>query len=315
MNSIATYRILKATRKSQLPTILSAAINRISNYSIMASNSGNGNGNYKDDIQNDDNKAKRQKHSQDQSVSSKQNDDNDNIYLPTSTDFQPRYAGPPLTEMTPAQKSLRESILRSRPNTGLSGPFGPWLAVPSIAMPSQELGRVCRYETSLSKRESELVILLTGARFKSEGEFDIHVGEARRAGIGMEVVKSIPRGRLLSQMEGMVGNGGGKEAVEFSLENVERFVIPALEKDHDEGIESVSGESDKSKEREVAIVLFTAELLETFTVSDDTYKRTKEALDGKDSVLVEINAIVGYYAYVAFTLNVFNIPSGVQPTD
>jgi len=103
--------------------------------------------------------------------------------------------------------------------------------------------------------------------------------------------------------------------VEFSLNNVEKFMLPILEREHDDNVVSASGDSDRSKEREVAIVLFAAELLETFTVSDETYKRTKEALGGKDSVLVEINAIVGYYAYVAFTLNVFKIPSGVQPTD
>lgn len=161
------------------------------------------------------------------------------------------------------------------------------------------------------------MILLTGARFKSEGEFDIHVGEARRAGIGMEVVKSIPRGRLPSLMDEKGGEDGDgeEEAVEFSLDNVKKFMLPILKKEHDDNVLSASGNGDTSKEREVAIVLFTAELLETFTVSDETYNRTKEALDGKDSVLVEINAIVGYYAYVAFTLNVFKIPSGVQPID
>jgi hypothetical protein len=48
-------------------------------------------------------------------------------------------------------------------------------------------------------------------------------------------------------------------------------------------------------------------------VSDETYARTKEALDEKDEVLVEITAILGYYAYVSYTLNVFKIPSGMDP--
>ena len=108
-------------------------------------------------------------------------------YAPTSHNFQPRYSGPSPNQMTPEQQSIRQSILNSRPNTGLSGPFGPWLSIPSIARPSQELGRTVRYGTSLSSRESELVILLTGAKFKSEAEFDIHVGEARRVGISWDV--------------------------------------------------------------------------------------------------------------------------------
>jgi len=211
----------------------------------------------------------------------------ESAYIPTSTTFQSRYNGPCPENMTEEQKYLRQTILDSRPRTGLSGPFGPWLAVPSIARPSQELGKIVRYDTSLSMRESELIILLTGAKFKSEAEFDIHVGEAMRAGIGIDVINSIPRG----------------DDVEFSLENVKKHMIPLLEKE----ITSV-GKGDL-QHRDVPIVLFVAELLETNTVSDETYSTTKQLLGGDDSVLVEITAIVGYYAYVAYTLNVFRIAS------
>lgn len=198
--------------------------------------------------------------------------------------------------MTTEQKDLRQSILESRPRTGLSGPFGPWLAVPPIARPSQELGRVVRFETSLNMRQSELVILLTGAKFQSETEFDIHVGEALLAGIGLDVINSIPRGNFLSR-QGMTGRG-----LEFSVANVKKHMIPLLEKE-------ITNEWKGDMKRDIPIVLFTAELLETNTVSDETYEATKRLLGGDDSVLVEITAIVGYYAYVAFTLNVFRIPS------
>lgn len=40
--------------------------------------------------------------------------------------------------------------------TGLAGPFGPWLSNTAIARPSQELGRVVRYETSYALRVSEV---------------------------------------------------------------------------------------------------------------------------------------------------------------
>ena len=232
--------------------------------------------------------------------------------------------------MTPEQQSIRQSILNSRPNTGLSGPFGPWLSIPSIARPSQELGRTVRYGTSLSSRESELVILLTGAKFKSEAEFDIHVGEARRVGISWDVIQSIPRGRLLSEIDGdLQKNILLQEEGAFSLKKVKESVVPMLEKEHDnnsnndgqhtsskveeyeEKMENSSINSN-AKKREVAIVLFTAELLEKSTVSDETYESTKQALDGQDSALVEITSIIGYYAYVAYTLNVFKIPSNVK---
>ena len=231
-------------------------------------------------------------------------------YKPTSHNFQPRYSGPQLHDTTPAQLELQQSILKSRPNTGLNGPFGPWLAIPSICNPSQELGRVVRYETSLSKRESELVILLVGAKFKSESEFDIHVTEAIRVGISMDVIESIPRGRLLSEDT----SSAVSEEDEFSLENVKEQVIQMLIKEYDEQKLQLQNRKDKieldrAKEREVAIITFAAELLHTSTVSDETYSKTKQILDGKDSVLVEITSIIGYYAYVAYTLNVFKIPT------
>ena len=220
-------------------------------------------------------------------------------YIPTSNNFEARYSGPTESEMTDEQKAIRSSILASRPGTGLSGPFGPWLANPEIAQPSQQLGKVCRYNTSLSKRESELVILLTGAKYKSDTEFDIHAIEANRAGVSFDVIKSIPW-----------------RDEEFSLERVKKSLLPVLQKEHDKmklNSEKTGDQHLANGEREVAIILFTAELLDKTSVSDETYARTKEVLGGKDSVLVEITSILGYYAYVSYTLNVFKIPSGMAP--
>jgi hypothetical protein len=57
---------------------------------------------------------------------------------------------------------------------------------------SQQLCKVCRYDTSLSKGESELVILLRGAKYKTNTELDIHATEAKRAGVAWDVIRSIP---------------------------------------------------------------------------------------------------------------------------
>ena len=120
---------------------------------------------------------------------------------------------------------------------------------------------------------------------KSHAEFDIHQGEALRAGVSLEVIQSIPRDD------------------EFNHDVAVERVSCSLEKEFEEGKSSADG-----LQREIAIVRFTAELLDTATVSDDTYQRTKQILGG-DEVLVDITSIVGYYTYVAYTLNVFNIPS------
>lgn len=207
-------------------------------------------------------------------------------YEQTSDKFIPRYNGPDPSQMTAAQTDIYNSIIQSRPRTGISGPFGPWLAIPAIAHPSQQLGQACRYGTSLSFRESELAILLTGARHSSHSEFDIHVGEAIQAGIPMKLIESIPRDE------------------EFSAKAVEDRVVTLIRKSEEYGEQK----SQVRCEREVAIVRFVAELLETSTVSDERYSEAKNAL-GDDSVLVEITSIVGYYTYCAYTLNVFNIPT------
>jgi 4-carboxymuconolactone decarboxylase len=205
-------------------------------------------------------------------------DDNDSEtndeWKPTSTDFVPRYTGPSEDELTDEQRRIRQEILGSRPRTGWRGPFGPWLAVPEIAEPAQRLGRALRYGTQLSFRESELVILLTGAKLKSHTEFDLHVGEALKAGWSLDVFRKIPRDEC------------------FSVTLVHDNLLPCL-----------------SSERERMIATFVAELLETNTVSDQTYSLTKSALGGEDSVIMEMTSIVGYYAYVCYTLNVFKIPS------
>jgi hypothetical protein len=93
--------------------------------------------------------------------------------------------------------------------------------------------------------------LLTGAKYKTNTELDIHATEANCAGVAWDVIHSIP--------------WRGDE--EFSLEAVKRCLLPVPQKEHDNM--KLSGNYTKtSREREVAIVLFTAELLETSCVTD-----------------------------------------------
>lgn len=205
-------------------------------------------------------------------------------YTKRATSLVPRYIGP-TENLTEEQISIRESILKSRPGTGLHGPFGPWLSAPSIAQPAQTLGRACRYGTSLTKKESELVILLVGAKLDSVTEIQIHMGEAQKAGWGMDLMEVLP----------LLGDGQKGRGSSSFLQDVQAHVLPLL---------------PTSRERNIA--LFAAELLETNHVSDKTYVATKEAVGGKDSVLVEITSIIGYYSLVCWTLNVFQIPPTLQ---
>jgi len=171
-----------------------------------------------------------------------------------------RFKGPAEADMDDDQRRVRAAIAGTR-TTGLRGPFGPWLANPALAEPAQALGRVCRYETSLPLRESELVILLTATSARCPTEWAIHVAEARRGGLEEEVIAAI-------------------EASQRPLP----LAAP----------------------RDVALAAFAAAVLDgKGRVDDATYALAKGELGEKG--LVEVTSIIGYYQYVALTLNVFEI--------
>ncbi len=117
------------------------------------------------------------------------------------------------------------------------------------------------------------------------------MNEALDAGVDMEIIKSIPR------------DG------EFTMENVEKKLLPTILK-----IEGDGNGDDKERgngyKNYVLVRFVTAILCHSGVICDELYEEAKKVLgEGKDEVLVEITSIVGYYTFVAYTLNVFRIPS------
>ena len=81
----------------------------------------------------------------------------------------------------------------------------------------------------------------------------------------------------------------------FTKENIEKeLILPFIKCDVD-----------------ISLIRFVVEiLLNSGIVSDDVYNDTRDKVGvGKDETLVEITSIIGYYTFVAYTLNVFQIPS------
>jgi len=159
------------------------------------------------------------------------------------------------------QQFVLDEIERTRA-TGTRGPFGPWLANAEIANAAQKLGRICRNETSLPSRESELVILTTAKHHRSKREWEIHEPEARKAGLEEEIISEIASGTPFLQT-------------------------------------SAASARDKVLHR------FSSAILKTSTASDKEYALMKESFS--ETEMVEVVAIVGYYTFVAFTLNVFKV--------
>ena len=96
---------------------------------------------------------------------------------------------PTLPEMSPEQAAIHAKVLATRGNA--HGPFLAWLLAPKLADPAQELGAVCRFGTSLSMQESELLILHVAAHYDCPAEQEIHEPVASRAGLSDEAIIAI----------------------------------------------------------------------------------------------------------------------------
>ncbi len=75
------------------------------------------------------------------------------------------------------------------PRGNLNGPFLGWIHSPELARHAQKLGAFCRYHTGLPLRLSELAILVTAARWRSQAEWHIHLPIALDAGVPAEALR------------------------------------------------------------------------------------------------------------------------------
>ncbi|AOJ82773.1 4-carboxymuconolactone decarboxylase [Burkholderia savannae] len=157
---------------------------------------------------------------------------------------------------TDEQKAVLDEIL-SGPRGNLNGPFLGWIASPELAQHAQRLGAFCRYRTGLPLRLSELAILVTAARWRSQAEWHIHHPIALEAGVPAAVAEAI-----------------------------RTCTAPAFDEADD-----------------ALIFRFATELYETKRVCDATYDEAVARFGHQ--VVVNLVALLGYYALVAMTLNVF----------
>jgi 4-carboxymuconolactone decarboxylase len=161
------------------------------------------------------------------------------------------------TQLSRAGREIYESILNTRGN--LDGPFLAWLYSPGLAAPAEKLGAFCRYSTSLTEIESELLILLVAAHFRCAGEWQIHVPIASRAGLDTASVDAIQAG-----------------------------AVPAL-----------------ASLRLSVLHAFSDELLRHNQIGEATFDQARGMFG--DRGCVEITGVIGYYSFVAMTLNAFEI--------
>ena len=92
--------------------------------------------------------------------------------------------------LTDEQKPVYDRIA-SGPRGVVRGPLAVWLRRPGLAARAEDLGKYCRYDSSLNKQLSELAILVTARAWGSEFEWFAHKKHALDAGVSPEIVEAI----------------------------------------------------------------------------------------------------------------------------
>ena len=91
------------------------------------------------------------------------------------------------------QQAILDKIAAAR-GGNLNGPFHAWIRNPEFADLAQALGKYCRYDSSLSLRQSELLIVVTAAFWHSQAEWAIHAPIAESAGVCPRALEKIRTG-------------------------------------------------------------------------------------------------------------------------
>jgi 4-carboxymuconolactone decarboxylase len=105
--------------------------------------------------------------------------------------FPPQRLNAPDPASYNARQQEIHNEIASGPRGGVRGPLAVWLHRPDLAAKAQDLGKYCRYDTTLDPVLSELAIMVTGKVFGSEYEWQIHKGHALKAGLGADVIEAI----------------------------------------------------------------------------------------------------------------------------
>ncbi|NRF71981.1 carboxymuconolactone decarboxylase family protein [Aquincola sp. S2] len=102
----------------------------------------------------------------------------------------PRVTLPSPDTMSPEQRRVHDKIV-SGPRGKIQGPLRAVLHNAELADRWQALGALLRYDTTLTPRQSELAILITGRACRSPFEWYAHRLEAEKLGIEAGIIEAI----------------------------------------------------------------------------------------------------------------------------
>jgi len=97
-----------------------------------------------------------------------------------------------MSTLNPAQTRVYKAIAEG-PRGEVRGPLAVWVNRPEFAEKAQQLGRYCRYDSSLPPRLSELAILVTARIWDAAFEWQAHEAHARKAGLSDSVIAALAK--------------------------------------------------------------------------------------------------------------------------
>ena len=96
--------------------------------------------------------------------------------------------------MTDAQRTAADA-LAAGPRGGVKGPFIPLLRSPELMDRLQRVGEYLRYHSTLERRISEFLMLVTSREWTQQFEWQIHYPLAIEAGVAPAVLHALAEGR------------------------------------------------------------------------------------------------------------------------
>ncbi len=100
----------------------------------------------------------------------------------------------PAAEMTEEQSKAAEAFASGR-GLAVFGPFTPLLRSPGAMLTAMAMGDHFRFHSSLPKRLTELIILITSRFWTQQFEWTYHYPLALEAGLSLETVTALREGR------------------------------------------------------------------------------------------------------------------------
>ena len=116
----------------------------------------------------------------------------------TTAAAQERMTPIPADKMTDAQKKAAADFTAARGN--LSGPWAVLLRSPELVNRVRPLSDYLRFNSTLSPRLSEFVILITAREWAQQYEWNAHYPLALKGGLNPDVAKAVAEGRRPAKM-------------------------------------------------------------------------------------------------------------------